>query len=194
MCDREAQERGLCKQSIAYDAIKQRRNSRAVKKTRGDVVAAGGTLADYVPFYFANRSPMLLAIHKGHVAGYEGGQAEVIYLVSSAETVAKTDLVWCFTDGHAVEGITEFFDSLDELPKVDWGAVETWRWGGRWLFQDPDVKRRKQAEFLVHRRVPWALVEQVAVINHGVAQRITEILQNAEQTTPVTVRSNWYYN
>ena len=72
--------------------------------------------------------------------------------------------------------------------------MDTWRWGGRWLFQDPDVKRRKQAEFLVHGRFPWEFVEQVTVISKAVAQRVSEILQNAGQTTPVTVQSNWYYN
>ena len=38
----------------------------------------GGTLHDYVPLYFATRSPMLYAIHEGKVAGNAAGQAEVV--------------------------------------------------------------------------------------------------------------------
>src|SRR5262249_43695282 len=154
---------------IAYDTIKQRRSVRLVKKLLGGPVAAGGVLADYVPFYFSNRSPMLLAIHKGQVPGYQNGQSNIVYLVSSSERVAQSDLVWCFSDGNAVESVTEFFDRLEELSRVDWNAVQTWKWGGRWLLNDPDIKRRKQAEFLVHERFPLELVEQIGVMNPAMA-------------------------
>lgn len=143
VCDQEAQQRELCSQAIAYDTVKQRRMVRPVAKLLGGSVAAGGVLAEYVPFYFTQRSPMLLAIHKRCVPAYQGGQADVVYLVSSVENVARSDRVWCFTDGHAVEAVTEFYDRLDDLQKVDWGAVRTWKWGGRWLLADPDIKRRK---------------------------------------------------
>src|ERR1700712_3277083 len=76
VCDAEAERRGLCQQSIAYDSIKQRRRRRAVVTLHGDAVAAGGVLPDYVPFYFCNRSPMLGAIHQGTVPGYQGGQRD----------------------------------------------------------------------------------------------------------------------
>jgi hypothetical protein len=193
VCDREAHARGLCSRSIAYEALKARRSRRPVETMAGRVIAAAGTLADYVPFYFTNRSPMLYAIHRGQVAEYQGGQEHVIYLVSSVSAVAQT-AAWCFTDGHAVEHISEFYDNLDDLGKVDWNAIETWRWGGRWLLKDPDIKRRKQAEFLVHGRLPWELIEKVSVINRMMATRVAEILKRAGRTTPVTVVPNWYYN
>lgn len=194
LCDRAAQNRGVCSQTIAYDTIKQRRSVRRVEKLLGGAVAAGGTLADYVPFYFTNRSPMLLAIHKGQVPGYQGGQSSVVYLVSSAEAVAKSDRVWCFTDGHAVEGVTECFDRIEELPKVDWNAVKTWKWGGKWLLADPDIKRRKQAEFLVHERFPLELIERVAVMNQAIAKKVADLLREAGQTMRVTVQLEWYHN
>lgn len=194
VCDREAQARGLCAQAIAYDTLKQRRSSRSVETVLGEVVAAGGTLADYVPFYFTNRSPMLYAIHQGQVAAYQGGQQNVIYLVSSAETFAGTGASWCYTDGHAVERMSEFFHSLEDLNKLDWTVVNSWRWGGKWLRNDPDIKRRKQAEFLVHQRVQWDLIETVGVINQAMSGRVRELLAQAGRTTPVTVEPSWYYN
>ena len=180
--------------SASARRIKQRRTARRVQKLLGGAVAAGGVLADYVPFYFTNRSPMLLAIHKSQVPVYQGGQSSVVYLVSSAEAVAQSDRVWCFTDGHAVEGVTEFFDRLEELPKVDWNAVRTWRWGGKWLLADPDIKRRKQAEFLVHERVPLELIEWVGVMNQAVAGKVAEILREAGLNMRVTVQLEWYHN
>ena len=77
-------------------------------------------LSDYVPFYFAPRSPMLYAIHKGKVEGYTGGQGEVLHLVSSAESVAgENGLDYCFTEGHAEIGFSEFFEDLTDLQRID---------------------------------------------------------------------------
>lgn len=64
VCDAEAERSGLCQQSLAYETIKDRRKRRRVETLNGQPVAAGGVLADYVPFYFTNRSPMLGAIHR----------------------------------------------------------------------------------------------------------------------------------
>jgi hypothetical protein len=194
VCDVEAGRRGLCTQSIAYDQIKDRRRRRAVATLAGRPLAAGGTLPDYVPFYFSNRTPMLGAINQGLVPAYQGGQTDVIYLVSSAEAVAATNARWFFTDGHAVEAVTEFFDDLRHLNKIDWDAIRTWRWGGRWLLDNPDVKRRKQAEFLVHGRFTWRLVERVAVLDAAMARRVQTALAGATHRPQVTTEPNWYFN
>jgi hypothetical protein len=45
VCDAEAELRGLCQQSIAYDTIKERRKRRAVETLTGQPVAAGGVVA-----------------------------------------------------------------------------------------------------------------------------------------------------
>ena len=102
-CDAERVSQQFESVGIAHQTLKDRRARTVV------TMAAGGTLADYVPFYFANRSPMLYSIHTGHVDGYDGGQKDIIYLLSSVERIAQGDRKWCFSDGHAVEALTEFF-------------------------------------------------------------------------------------
>jgi hypothetical protein len=121
-CDAERVKQKFDSVGIAHQSLKDRRARTVVS------VAAEGTLADYVPFYFANRSPMLYSIHTGHVEGYDGGQEDVIYLVSSVERVAKGKRQWCFTDGHAVEAVTDFFCDVDELAQVDWEVINHWSW------------------------------------------------------------------
>ena len=195
LCDAEAERRGLCTQSIAYDTIKGRRRRRLVVNLRGGTVGAGGLLPDYVPFYFCNRSPMLGAIHKGQVPAYQGGQREVVYLVSSVEAVAAANgLRWCFSDGHAVEAVTDFFDRLEDVSHIDREAVWTWKWGGKWLLANPDVKRRKQAEFLVHGRFPWGLVTQLGVLDTTMASDVRTVLAGASHLPRVTIEPKWYYN
>lgn len=194
LCDAEAERRGLCAQSIAYDTIKERRKRRRVENLKGQPVAAGGVLADYVPFYFCNRSPMLGAIHKGSVPAYQGGQRDVVYLVAQAEAVAAALPNWCFTDGHAVEAVTDFCSELKDLNRVDWNAVQTWRWGGRWRLADPDVTRRKQAEFLVHGRFPWSQLHSIGVLDQTMAAQVRAALAQAAHKPRVTTEPNWYYN
>lgn len=184
-CDRRRLSMHLATVDIAHDDLKMRRLSTTVP------VAGKGCLGDYVPFYLANRSPMLYSIHTGHVAGYRGGQSNVIYLCSSAERVAQSTTNWCFTDGHAVEAVTGFYDRLDDLGKLDWDVIQSWSWRNR--DADFDRKRRKQAEFLVHDFFPWSLVEQVAVIDRGMAEQVGSRLAGVGQP-PVVIERSWYYD
>lgn len=195
-CDRESENQGHCKQSIGYASIKERRNKRPVEKLMGGEIAAGGVVSDYVPFYFCNRSPMLGAISQGKVPSFKGGQEEVIYLVSSTQRVAKTERIWCFTDGHAAEPMTDFFDDLEDLDKVDWEAVATWKWGGHWRLADPDVTRRKQAEFLIHEFFPISEVLGFAVFNEAAKSQVQAILGDAQPPVDIPIKTlpTWYYN
>lgn len=70
ICDRTAQDLKLV--NIGHNNIKERRLRKPVP------VGPGGTVGDYVPFYFAPLSPMLYAIFKNKVAGYTAGQQPVI--------------------------------------------------------------------------------------------------------------------
>ena len=54
-CDRICQASTLTLRDIAYQNLKLRRMTTPVE------VPPGGVLADYVPFYFGPRSPMLYA-------------------------------------------------------------------------------------------------------------------------------------
>jgi ssDNA thymidine ADP-ribosyltransferase, DarT len=193
-CDSERLRQGFESVGIAHQELKDRRARTSVRRRTGQPIAAGGTLADYVPFHFANRSPMLYSIHTGYVEGYDGGQRGVVYLVSSVQRVAKGDRPWCFTNGHAVQAVTEFFDSLADWDKVDWDIVGHWRWKD--TDADPDRKRRKQAEFLVHKSVPWDWVEQIGVIDRAMHDKVKRALADAgvQHVPPVVVQRKWYYD
>jgi hypothetical protein len=116
-CDRERLGQGLESVGIAYQHIKDRRARKRVP------VGLGGTLADYVPFYFAPRSPMLFAIHRGQVPGYDGGQSSVVHLVTSTEAVASEPPPFVFTNDHADMAFSRFYDDLRKLDQVDWAIM-----------------------------------------------------------------------
>jgi len=66
-------------------------------------------------------------------------------------------------------------------------------WIGGQSSRTGDRKRRKQAEFLVHRFFPWHLITEIGVIDDKVAGRVTELLEGATHKPPVNVHKLWYY-
>ena len=171
--------------SIAHQNIQDRRAHTLVP------CGPRGCLHDYVPFYFCVRSPMLYTISRGNVEGYGQGQEAVIYLVSTAQKVRGANLGFVFTDGHGIMGFTDFYDDLAFLSEVDWSLMKAKYWSD--TDQDPDRKRRRQAEFLSHGGFPWTLIEAIVVMNEARKAQVEGFLQGAAHKPPVIVKRAWYY-
>lgn len=185
-CDNERVRTNLRCIGIAHTHIKERRAKRAVTK------AIGGTLADYVPFYFAPRSPMLYSIGGGFVEGYTDGEDPILHLVTTAEAVAAAGLPFTFTDGHAELAVSDFFENLAELAtKVDWPVMRLTYWND--TPEQPDRKRKRQAEFLVHHFAPWTLLQGIGVKTPAMKMHIEEMLGASTHRPTVSVKRNWYY-
>ncbi|MEQ8465319.1 type II toxin-antitoxin system toxin DNA ADP-ribosyl transferase DarT [Coleofasciculus sp. E1-EBD-02] len=171
--------------NIAYQTIQDRRATTTVP------CGAGGVLHDYVPFYFAPRSPMLYTIHRGNVPGYTQGQRGVLYLVSSVEAIATNLSGFVFTDGHGIMAYSDFYDDLAYLNRIDWQIMKENYWAD--TPDDGDRKRRRQAEFLVHRFCPWKLIEEIGVFNSTIQVQVRQLLQKFNYQPPVNVYRDWYY-
>lgn len=140
---------------ISYYDLQERRKRKQIRH------GPGGDLHDYVPFYFAPRSPMMYRISRGALEGYEGGAEPLVYLVSSVQKICEAGTGFVFTEGHPIKAITEFFDDLDDLGEVHWDVMRSKFWND--TDAAPDRKRRRQAEFLVHGEFRWSEVEFLAV-------------------------------
>jgi hypothetical protein len=153
----------------------------------------GGTIHDYVPFYFGYLSPMMFQLKTGWVQGYDEGQEPLIYFVSSAQAVVSAGIPFVYTDGHCLARFTAWFDNLAELDQVDWTVVNRRYW--RDDINDMDRQRKKQAEFLVYRYCPWTLIDEIVVINTRIQQRVESIQVgfSPPQRKIVRVVREWYY-
>lgn len=100
--DNEVRSRGLPGVEIGYRHIKARRACRPVP------CGLGGTLADYVPFYFAPRSPMLFAIHRGSVSPEASKTGRIVYLVSTTQQLLAGGLNVVVSNRHAELAYAEF--------------------------------------------------------------------------------------
>ena len=171
---------------IADAKIKGGRGARAV------TCGQGGCVGDYVPFYFAPRSPMLFRIQAGGVEGVDGDPRGIIYFATTTERIAAAGLPCVFTDGNAAAALTGFSDDLGRLAeKVDWPLMEARYWNN--TEEDGDRVRRRGAEFLVHGAVPMTLIDEIGVYDDGAQRRVEEILAAGGVELSVNVRRGWYF-
>lgn len=153
----------------------------------------GGSIHDYVPFYFGYLSPMMLNLKSGRVPGYDEGQAPLIYLVSTAQAIRDSGTEFVFSNGHGLATFTDWFDDLEELDEVDWNMVYQRYWADN--LQDMDRQRRKQAEFLVNRFCDWAVIQSIGVLNRKIKRRVEEIMDGypVALRKRAVVKPDWYY-
>jgi ssDNA thymidine ADP-ribosyltransferase, DarT len=157
----------------------------------------GGTVADYVPFYFAPCSPMMFRIsydQRDKVPDrYQGGVDPLVYLVTSVDTIVEADLSWVCSDGNCVAVATRFSPNVDDLATlVDWPLM-TDHYGGRATADDGDRPRRRAAEFLIHGSVPLDHVLGYIVRTPERRQQLATLLADGGRAASyLDVRPNWY--
>lgn len=162
-------------------------------KLRGDKeikIAPFGTLRDYISFYFGVRSPMLYCIANGYDV-QKLDQENIIYLITSIEKLYETGVKFVFTDGHSYAALTQFFNSVEDLAKIDWEAVRSKRWNN--TLDDPDRKRRKEAECLVFKELTFDKILAISVYNQNASNYISSVLQKNNLNIPVFIKPEWYY-
>jgi len=152
-----------------------------------------GVLGEYIPFYFGTLSPMLLNIKTGYRGITQRPQSDIVYIVCRVNTIMENCEEWCFTDGHAKNAITAFYNHLDNLDKVDWDMVAERHWNN--TEEDFDRMRRKQAEFLVKAHVPVRCISSIVVLNQQDKTIVEEIINRLGLEIPVRANpgNQFYY-
>jgi ssDNA thymidine ADP-ribosyltransferase, DarT len=161
------------------------------RATRVVPVTPGGTLSDYVPFYFTPHSPMLLNIKTGRNGVIRRPMSEIAVLVSSLHEIQKHTIPFVFTDRHALYQAAEFHVTLDRLDRIDWPRLQN-----RDFKHDPDEPKkveRYQAEALVHRHVPMAAILGIICYESGEQTKIETICDTLKVTPKVLCRPDWYF-
>jgi len=172
---------------VSHQTVQEKRRAKQVG------CEPGGILHDYVPFYFATRSPMMYVISRGNVEGRSSDTIGLVYLVSSVQRVQEANLRFAFSDGHPTKAFSRFYNDVAHLDKVDWEVMATRYWND--TQEDPDKSRRRQAEFLVNESFPWDAVEFLAVKNSELKNRLESYMMTKwpGKVRPVKVRSSWYF-
>lgn len=162
-------------------------------RQRGDkaiIISPFGTMKDYISFYFGVRSPMLYCIWNGFDV-QQRPQHDIIYLISSIEKLEELKVKYVFTDGHSFAGYTQFFNDPKNLNQIDWRTIRSRNWAN--TDDDPDKKRRKEAECLVYREVSVDAIFEIVVYNQAAYDYILNVLNEKNKNIPVALRRDWYY-
>ena len=186
--DREMIERGGPAQTIGMSQIKERRVELL------EVSCHPGTkVGDYVPFFFCPRSVMLFVIFRANhpQLEYRGGQGPIVHLEADLKRVIDwaeaSGVRWAFSRSNAGAWGTEFWCTYGHLNELDWSAIAARN------FRNPEVQERKQAEFLVHERFPFDLVERIGVQSRGVEEGARQSIARSSHQPPIQVQRQWYF-
>ena len=186
-CDAVAQQKQLCVTNIGMSDIKARRRTKSLHSYPNLHVG------ECTPFYFCPRSIMLYVIHQKNNPGltYTGGQSSIVHIVANLyEVIQKVETEqrrWVFTDRNAAATYAQDYNSLPDLSKLHWEHIEANIWN------NPEVREYKQAEFLIELLFPFELTQEIAVYDDEHKIEVQKILQYYNIPIPVNVRKNWYY-
>lgn len=165
--------------SIGDSSLIITRNFKQVEITNGDPFTFGPrsiTLGNYIPFYFGVRMPMLYVIqHGGNFVDQPTPAENIVYLVCSLNRIINFGCEYFFSDGHATDNFTQFFDEskIEELPEIiDWDAVRASYWSGN---ENLTIKRKKQAEFLVSEDIPASFIIGFGCYNQSAKDKLTRL-------------------
>lgn len=154
----------------------------------------GGTLEDYIPFYLGPRSPMLYRIATGYDGVKKVSQDDIIYIISSFESIKKHKLPFFFTNGNARSQTTAYYTLERDFTKLDWSAIYAEHWSND--ENDYNRKQKKQSEFLIKDFMPVSCIKFIGVRKKIVEEKIVSLLQKHKQEIEIKIlpKSLYYDN
>lgn len=172
-------------QPIGNSELIQRRTLRSVP------IAPGGTLSDYVPFYFTPFSPMMYCIHTGRGDVPKQLNEDILILVSSLPTLTQKGVPFIFTDRHAYTQLARYFDDVQHLREVDWPLLQARNFKRN--PDDPEQFERYQAEALVYKHMPVSALIGVICYTDKVKQTVQSQIAATGLQLPVHIMQGWYF-
>jgi hypothetical protein len=183
-----------CRSSPVYDPnYRNIGNPDLIEKRTKRVVpiAPGGTLSDYVPFYFTSRSPMLLNIKSGWKGLPRVPMRDIVVIVASLHRLAERGVRFVFSDRHAYLVTAQFSSDLRDLDRIDWGILQ--RSDFRYDDNDPGKMDRYQAEALVHDYLPIGALAGIICYDEKQAGHVQALIADAGHATKVAVNTAYYF-
>lgn len=154
-------------------------------------IPPGGTLSDYVPFYFTPFSPMMYNIKTGHAGIRKRDNEEIVIFASSLYKLEEEGAGFVYTDRHAYLHAAEFSSDLENLNGIDWRLLQNRDF--RRDPNDPEKVERYQAEALVHQHVPINALLGVVCNNENLKNMIEAQADQRGLELKVVAQPTWYF-
>ncbi len=180
-------EHGLLADSQLQEAHYTNSGNREIKERRKSIaVDSISCVGDYVPFYYAPRSPMLYTQHINRLINQE----ELVYIACDAYTFINDDTrKWACTDRNAAIKIAKFGFSLEALKSfTDFSLMKEEMWNN--TETHPDRQEKRMAEFLVYNKVISEDILGFVVLNDTVKDKLTSLISSSKT---ILVNPSYYY-
>ena len=168
---------------VANGNIQDRRSRMTVP------INPGGTIHDYVPFYFCTINPMLLSLvnHKNI------DQMFMIFFAVSINKILDPNVI--FTDASAnTAELPNFYTDPKDLSKLKWDSILSQKWG----VKDDNDRHQKMAETLVYNSLSISDVDTIIVWNDSIKEGIEKLFQQHGVKCPTVTcqpfkKKNFYF-
>jgi hypothetical protein len=150
----------------------------------------GKRLGEYIPFYFGVKTPMLYVVQNGFNMVAPTLPENIVYCVSSVQKIIDFQLDFVFTNGHAVDRFSSQYTvadihNIDTI--LDRNAIIAKYWRDE---SDLDLKRRKEAEFLVLGDISNQAILGYITYNENAKNKV---LKFGAEATLVHIKSEFYF-
>lgn len=180
LCTNEKKLRKITHVDVANAGIQGRRSKMVVPGAHGKCVH------DFVPFYFAQKTPMQLAVlNKKNV-----DQEFIIYFAVPISILESRPGVY-FTDASAnTEDLPNFYSAVESerLEILNWTAIDS----AKWKYSDEE-RHQKMAELLVPGSVSLSEIEYIVVWNQAIGQEVKKMFEARGVRCPRIEYNQWHY-
>ena len=165
-------------------------NQELIAKRKAHPVPCGpgGSLGDYVPFYFTPFSPMLYNIKTGYNGIQKQPIEDIVILVTSLHHLKTEGISFVFTDRHAYLRLAQFSNDLNDLSWIIWPVLQA----QNFKRDDMDKFEKYQAEALVHKKLPLSGLLGIACFNDTVKTEIEQLCNSGGHKLQIATRPNWF--
>lgn len=165
---------------------------QSIIETRKDkVLIDDKKIGDFIPFYFAYRTPMLLVIQTGYNGVEKIHPSNIVYCVTNIGKIIESQKEFIFSDGHPLNTLTTIH-SKDEINNlfdiIDENAIKSIQWSGENYL---DVKRRKEAELLLLGDLGIDSIVGFVVYDDMAKNKMIDFGVNEKK---IAIRKDYYYD
>jgi hypothetical protein len=133
---------------------------------------------------------MLFVIKQGFNGVKMTAPENIVYCISSVFEIVAHKLGFIFSNGHAVDELTDFYsiDSVSEIDTlIDKKAIDAKYWKDE---NDLDLKRRKEAEFLIQDDIPSSAILGYAVYNLAAKEKLISL---GIEEKSIVIKRDYYF-
>ena len=154
-------------------------------------IAPGGTLSDFIPFYFTPCSIMLFNILTGYRGITQVASEEIVVLVSSLHKISELGIPFVFTDRHAYTAMAKFSSNISELGMVDWVILRNRDFKGD--IDDIGKKERYHTEALIRDHLPVDALVRICCSTRALSEDIQAQLDQRGLTAEAMMKGDWFF-